>query len=836
MRVSYNWLQEYVDLKGVSPAELGDRMTLTGVAVEHLDVLGQGIEKVVTGKLTEIVRHPNADKLLICTVNIGAPEGAAGTGTTAESGTGTDSGTAAGTETILQIVTGAPNVKVGQVVPVALVGAKLPIGLAIKKSKLRGVESFGMLCSAEELAIEKKLLSAEQQEGILILPPDTPVGVDIRTVLGLDDTVLELELTPNRADCLSMVGVAREVAAVLDSSFRGPDVSAPPAKGSLPKKAKVTIEAPELCGRYVAKLVKNVRIAPSPVWMQKRLRAAGVRPINNVVDVTNYIMMEMGQPLHAFDYETLTGGEIIVRRARAGEELVSLDGQTRKLDEEMLVIADAAKPVAIAGVMGGLETEVTGKTTQILIEAAYFNGTSIRRTSRKLGLRSESSHRFEKGINPGGCLEAAERAARLLAEVAGGEPVKGLIDITKMEIKEQVLTLSLKRLEKYMGAPIPGDRAAAILRGLQFKVEEQPVGGKPAKLLVTVPTARQDITLEEDLIEEVIRIYGYDKVPTTLPIEATTQGRKTLRQTLEEKVKDVMVGSGLTEVINLSFINSQLLDAAGITEPGLREAVVIQNPLSEEQGLLRTTLLPGILEVLKRNASRRVKDAAVYELGRAFWPTGEGRLPEEPLILAIGTMGVSTQNWTGAAQPYDFYFVKGVLETLLNSLGVKNFGFEREAGNPTFHPGRTAVLMLDEVPAGVVGQIHPDAAENFGLPEETCLCELNLEKTLAQADLAKAYRTLPRFPGVDRDLAIVVNEEVPVAQVSRLITQAGGELLESVHLFDVFRGKQIEAGKKSLALSLHYQALDRTLTDEEVNALQAKVAETLGRQVGAILR
>ncbi len=590
--------------------------------------------------------------------------------------------------------------------------------------------------------------------------------------------------------------------------------------------------------------------------MQRRLQAAGVRPINNVVDITNYVMLELGQPLHAFDYQTLTGPEIIVRQARPGEVMTSLDGQTRNLTPEMLVIADAKRPVAIAGVMGGLETEVTEQTKHILLESAYFQGMSIRRTSRRLGLRSESSMRFEKGIDLGGCLRAADRAAQLLAELAGGQVVNGAIDQQTAEIKEPVITLSFARLDKYMGAPVPREKAAAILKGLQFQVE-----ARGEELVVTVPTARPDITLEEDLIEEVIRIYGYDKVPTSLPVQATTQGSKTLKQSLEDLIKDTIVSSGLTEVINLSFSNQQLLDAIKVSpESSLRQAVVVQNPLSEEQAILRTTLLPGILEVLKRNLSRRVKDAAIFEVGRVFIPKDQPAgnetdnkdsnqavnkannvattelLPIEPLMLVAAGMGNSNVSWAQSKVPYDFYFLKGVLELLLAKLGIQDYRFVRETANPSLHPGRAAVLLIGEVEAGLIGQVYPDVAENFELPHETCVFLVNLDQLMAAAELQKRYQSLPKFPGVERDLAIVVQEDVTVDQLRSVIRANGGELLQEVTLFDVFRGKQIAEGYKSIALSLRYQALDRTLVDEEVNAVQEQIAQALAQETGAALR
>lgn len=806
MRVSYKWLQEYVDIP-VSPEELAERLTFSGVAVENIEYLGKDIEKVVTAKVEKIERHPNADKLVVCSVNCGQAEN-------------------------LQIVTGAPNVAEGQIVALALVGAKLPGGIKIGKSKLRGVESAGMVCSAQELGLDPKGFPPDQQEGIIVLPEGTPLGEDIKKVLGLDDVILELELTPNRADCLSMVGVAREVSAVLGTDFRPPRISVPETSEKIDGLVKVVIEAPELCNRYIGRLVRNIKVGPSPEWMQQRLRAAGVRPISNIVDVTNYVMMELGQPLHAFDFDKIQEQIIIVRRAGEGEKIVTLDNQERALNSDMLVIADGCVPVAVAGVMGGLDSEITENTVNVLLESACFNGPSVRRTSRALGLRSEASLRFEKGVDPNGCLRAIDRAAQLIAEMGAGEIVAGVVDNYPCPVKNLQITLRPARLNRVMGTDIPTETMVDILNRLQLPVE-----AKDEVLLVTVPTFRGDIAREVDLMEEVVRLYGYNRIPTELPLGRSTQGKKTFEQGMQDKVRSILTGFGLNEIITYSFINPKAFDMLNLpAESELRNTVVVQNPISEEQGVMRTTLLHGMLEVVARNLARKNKDLALFEMGNIFIPVAGEKLPREELTLGAVVTGNRPENWNQKAEPMDFFYLKGILETLLEELGVKETSFVPFPGHPALHPGRTAQVLLAGRPVGFIGEVHPEVMENYRLSGRAYVMELALEEIIAVSVKTKMYRSLPKYPGVERDMAVVVKEEVLAADLLAEIRQQGGPLLKNVRLFDVYQGEQIQKGYKSLAYAFLFQSSDRTLTDEEVNDLYEKIQNALQTKFGAQLR
>lgn len=808
MRVSYKWLLDYVDVP-VPPAELAECLTAAGLAVEGYEEPGAEIKEVYTGKILKIETHPNADKLVVCQVDVGGP----------------------GT---LQIVTGATNVKEGDIVPVAVEGARLAGGLKIKKTKLRGVESRGMLCSGEELGLDPDSMPAEQARGIMILPPDTPVGKDAKPYVGLDDVVLELELTPNRGDCLSMAGVAREVAAIFNRQLRLPRPEIKPGPGSIEGKVKVDIEDPDLCRRYVAKLFNNVKIFPSPLWMQKRLRAAGVRPINNVVDVTNYVMLEMGQPLHAFDYHKLKDGHIIVRRARQGEIIKTLDGEERLLSSEMLVIADPGGAVAVAGVMGGYDSEVTAETTTVLLESANFDPDSVRRTSKALGLRSESSQRFEKGVDLSGCLAAAERAAQLLQEMGACEVAAGEVDNYPRPAVERTIKLRPARVTRVLGAEIPAAECREILFRLQFTVREDNGSGD---LLVKVPTFRPDITLEVDLIEEIARIYGYNRIPGTLPQGRSTRGARTHQQSLLVKIRQVLTGCGLYEIVTYAFHGREMFDRVGV--PGdspLRQAVALENPMSEDQAVMRTLMLPGVLDTLQRNYNRRNHSAAFYVLGRVFRPVAGQQLPEEKEKLAAAVMGKTRRSWNNPPRDMDFFFAKGIVETLFRLLGITSYSFEPWACPYGYHPGRTARIMVGRDEIGVLGEIHPLVLENFELPERVAAFELDVELLLQHTTGVGEYRPLPRYPGVERDLAVVVPETVPVRDVLRTISKAGGSLLVDVQLFDVYKGKQVREGCQSLAFSLQFQAQDRTLTDEEINTLIEKITSRLAREVGAELR
>ncbi len=804
MRVSYKWLKEYVDIP-VSPEELAERMTMAGVAVENIEYPGLNLDKIVTGRIKTISPHPNADKLVVCMIDIGSDT--------------------------LQVVTGAPNVRQDQIILLALVGATLPGG-RITKAKLRGVDSFGMLCSARELGLDPTNFPPDQQEGILEFPADTPLGLDAKELLGLDDAVLELDLTPNRADCLSMVGVAREVSAVLETKLKLPEIKIRETDELIDGQVSVSIINPELCGRYVGRLIRNVKIGPSPRWMQQRLQAAGIRPISNIVDVTNYVLMELGQPLHAFDYDKLKNHAIIVRKAGTGERMYSLDGVERELHPDMLIIADAGGPVAIAGVMGGLDTEITEKTTSVLVESAYFNPASIHRTSKALDLQSESSMRFAKGIDTNGCLLAANRACQLIQEMGAGETVKGAADNFPVPKENPVIRLRPDRVTLITGAEVPKNRIKEIMERLGFKVKKE---GRD--FLVEIPTRRGDISVEIDLIEEVARLFGYNNIPTTLPEGTGTEGRRTAAQAITDKVIDVMTDCGLTEIITLSFINPRALDLLNQpADSSLRKAVTIQNPLSEEQRILRTTMLCGMLDIMSRNTARKNRDLAFFEVGRIFAPVDGEPLPKETLFLVAGVMGKTETGWQTQGVDMNFYYLKGVLETLLDSLNITNYRIIPETGNPAFHPGRTAKIDLAGKEIGVIGEVHPNVTENYHLNEKVFAMQINLEKVIDSAGGVKKFSPLPKYPAIERDIAIVVPREVLSAEVNRVITENAGTLLESINLFDIYQGEQIKEGYKSMAFALRFRSPDRTLTDEEVNNIHEQIQQALRINLRAELR
>lgn len=807
MRVSFKWLKELVDIS-VSPEQLADKMTLSGVAVENIEYMGEGIDKVVTGRLEKIAKHPDADKLVICQVNVGTAE-------------------------TIQIVTGASNVKEGQVVPVAVVGATLP-GMKMKKAKLRGVESSGMLCSGKELGLDEKNLADESKNGILILSADTPLGMDIKEVLALDDVILELELTPNRADCLSMVGVAREVAAVLGTKLHLPELKVSAGIEQIAGQVTIKIDDPDLCNRYVGRMVKNIKIAPSPQWMQQRLQAAGVRPINNIVDVTNYVMMELGQPLHAFDFSQIAQNTILVRRAKAGEHIITLDDADRELTAEMLVITDPDKAVAVAGVMGGQNSEITATTKTILIESAHFNGASIRRTSKALGLRSEASSRFEKGINKDACQLVADRAVQLIQEMGAGEIVAGYAESYPVPYEKTVVKLRPARVEQVLGLAVPKQTISQILDNLRFNYKTDP---KEKAFIVDIPSARSDITMEVDLIEEVARLNGYDKIPTTLPAGATTQGQLSAEQKFANVVKDALTNCGLFEVVSMSFTNPRVLDLIKAPEnSSLREVVTVQNPLSEEQRILRTTLVPALLDIISRNVARKNLNVGIFETGMVFHPLKEEQLPLEKPVIAMAITGQTAGNWQHKAGKVDFYYMKGIVEILLDQMGINDYRFVPESNEPSFHPGATARIEVDGLPVGILGEIHPDVQENYDLPDRVYLCQLDASMLQQKSNFIKKYSSLPKYPAIERDMAFVAKAEVSAAEITDIISKAGGRLLKEVRLFDVYQGKQIEAGYKSVAFSLLYQAEDRTLTDEEVNKLHDKIEKELAEKVGAELR
>lgn len=794
MLVSLSWLKEFVDIDEDAKT-IAEGLTMSGSKVEGIKSYGKEISNVVVGQIVSLEKHPNADKLWVGIVDIGSEK--------------------------LQIVTGAENIKVGDYIPVALHGATLPGGVKIKRSKLRGVESEGMMCSAEELGLDESLLPEYQRNGIFILPP-LPLGMDINEALQLKDDVLEFEITPNRPDCLSVVGIARETAATFRKSFRMPEIRVTEVEE--PNPARVTIETPDLCYRYVARVVKNVKIGPSPIWMQVRLLKAGIRPINNVVDVTNYVMLELGQPLHAFDLDKVKNKHIIVRRARDGEKLVTLDGKERILDSSMLVIADEEKAIGLAGVMGGENTEITDSTVNILIESANFKGSNIRHTSKKLGLRSEASARFEKGLDPEITVLACERAAQLMEKYCGGEVLKGIVDEYPKPMERTVLTVRPDRINKFLGTNLATSEMIEILRSLEFEVVE-----KGEELEIKVPHFRKDVTMEADIAEEIARLYGYNNIEDSLMKNAqTTLGSLTKEQQLEEKAREVLLACGLNEIVTMSFMGERDLDRINVPKDSvLRKAVKIINPLGEEQSLMRTTLLPFMLNVAYTNYSRKVGEFRAFEISRVFLPKELPlkELPEEVKTISLGMYG----------KEVDFYTIKGVIEELLEVMGIVDVEYVR-AEEPSYHPGRSAKILFKEEVLGVFGEVHPDVLENYDLPVRVYAGELNLDKIIKFANVDKKYTPLPKYPAVERDIAVVVDKDLFVAEVEKVIKEAGRGFVEKTALFDVYKGPNIPEGKKSVAFSIWYRSYEKTLTDEEVNEVHARIVKALEEKLGAKLR
>lgn len=814
MNVSYRWLSEYIDLSGFEPHKLAEMMTRGGIEIDSVPSRNAGVSGVVVGYVKTREKHPDADKLSVVTV---------------DAGTGED----------LQIVCGAPNIAAGQKVPVALVGAKLP-GIAIKRAKLRGVESQGMICSARELGINDKLLPKELQEGILVLPAETDIGRDILDVLALDDHVLELDLTPNRSDCLSMLGVAYEVSALTGRPLRLPqpdkDLYATADKTS--DHISVKISAEELCSLFTARYIKGVKIGPAPLWIQNRLIAAGVRPINNIVDITNYVMLEYGQPLHAYDAGKIAGGRLNVRLAQPGEVLVTLDDQERKLEPHMLVIADAEKALGLAGVMGGADSEVTPDTTDIVLEAAKFDGGNVRRTSRQLGLRSEASARFEKEVDPSRVREALDRAAGLIAKYAQGLVTEGIAEASTATFEPAVVLLTMDRVNGMLGTSLSALEIETILSRLQFAYASAGNGSWD----VTVPTRRGDMTRDVDLIEEVARLYGYDEIPTTLIEGASTAGSLTKSQAIRRELRATLTNAGLQEAICYSVTSAARTSVFPALSGDDVKPIALAMPMSEERSVLRTALLPSLMEAAAYNLSRKNNDLALFEIASVYH-TDEAtltRLPQEKPRAALLLSGNRrSASWNRAAEAVDFYDAKGLLETAFRRLGIEGRVSYAAAQPAGFHPGRTAAIKLhtergDET-IGYVGQLHPDTQREFDLPD-TYVAEFSLAPVYEYADKHIEYKALPRYPAMERDIAVVVDRGVEGGALTAAIAALAGELLESVRVFDVYTGDRVAADKKSVALALVYRHAERTLTDEEVTAAHGNVLAKLEQSFGAELR
>lgn len=819
MLVPLRWLSDYVDIH-LDIEELADRLTMSGTKVETITTVGDRLRHVVAGKIVSVDPHSKADRLRVVRVDLG-PHQAPRT-----------------------LVTAAENVSEGDLVPVVLAGGALADGTEIGEADFSGIKSEGMLCSARELGI------SADGSGILHLPDDINPGDDVVAALGLADTVVEFEITPNRPDCLCMVGIAREVAATTGETLRMPETSLKESGDRADQLVRVSIDAHDLCLRYGARVLQKVQISQSPIWMQVRLSAAGVRPINNVVDVTNYVMLELNQPLHAFDYDRMSEHEIIVRRACPGEKIVTLDGAERELDPEMLVIADPGSALAVAGVMGGLHTEIEEDTSNVLLESANFARQSIWRTSRVLKLRSEASSRFEKGLDPETVPLALDRAGHLLEAIGAGIAGSGIVDVYPSVAAPGIITTNAARISKRLGVGVSADDVADSLTRLGFSVS---VGDGKSKgeleadsLVVEVPTFRGDVEEEIDLVEEVARMWGYDKIPMTVPSGAHAGGY-TYEQKRAMQARTLLAGAGASEALTVPFMSPGDFDMLRIAQGDpWRDAIRISNPMVEEQSYLRTTMMPSMLAAIRTNINRGNKGVCLFELGKVYFPSdklkdgrkfGRGEHPAvERMVLACGMAGAyMSRIWHTRERSYDFYDARGMLEALFEGMDVCGIDYVQTV-RPSFHPGRTAAVALGGRELGVVGEIHPDVAASYGITERAYMFELDFSELLLAVGEAKSYEPLPRHPAVERDVAMILPLTVPVARVAELIRETGGELVRSVVLFDVYEGSPVPEDKRSVAFSITYRAHDRTLTDEEVNSVNNAVRQALEDKLGATLR
>ncbi|MFJ5768356.1 phenylalanine--tRNA ligase subunit beta [Psychrobacillus sp. NPDC093180] len=802
MLVSTKWLAEYVNTQGLDPKDLGEKITRSGIEVDAVIDRSQGMTNVVVGYVKECVKHPEADKLNICQVDVG--------------------------EETTQIICGAPNVAEGQKVIVARPGAVLPGGIKIKKAKLRGEESNGMICSLQELGIEGRLVPKAYAEGIYVLPETANPGESALPLLGLDDIILELGLTPNRSDALSMLGVAYEVGAILSEDMKYPEATYTESSEKASDYLNLRVDAIEENPMYVAKVVKNVQIKESPLWLQHRLMAAGVRPHNNVVDITNYVLMEYGQPLHAFDYDRLETKELVIRLANEGEKIVTLDDQERTLKSNNLVITNGKEPVAIAGVMGGANSEVHDGTTTVVIESAYFAGGSVRQTSKDQNLRSDASARFEKGVDPNRVILAAERAASLLAELAGGEVLAGSVVVDELDKAPVEVVVSPDFINNRLGMKISLEDMTSILTRLKF--DHQAANGY---LYINAPTRRQDIKIPEDIVEEIARMYGYDEIPMTLPVEESKPGGLTSYQAKRRQVRAYLEGAGLYQAITYSLTSKEMSQKFALETAPVTELLM---PMSEERSTLRQSLIPHLLDAVSYNTARQADTVALYEVGSVFLGETESGLPHEQEHLAAVIAGKWVDHsWQGEKKAVDFFVLKGIVEGLMELLGhSKELTFERAVVDG-LHPGRTASIKLAGEEIGLIGQLHPSEQKVRDL-KDTYVMELNLAQVLNKEVETLYYAPVSKFPSITRDIALVVDSEKAAGELQAIIQLSGGRLLKAVHLFDLYEGEKMEPGKKSVAFSLTYFDPERTLTDEEVVNAHNKVLKALAEQAGAELR
>ena len=810
MQVSIKWLKDYIDFTE-TPEQLADKLTMAGIPVENVVDPGEGLEKVVTGRIEKLEPHQNSDHLQICTMNVGLAEN-------------------------IIIVTGAQNVAEGQVVPVAMVGAHLPNGMKISKGKLRGVASNGMLCSAQELKLDLEKLPEEQKTGIFILPSDTPVGIPAKDVLGLNDVVLEFELTANRADCFSVFGLVREIAAITGNKPHFPEIKVNEDDNTkLNDIFSVEIADPDLCSRFSTRMLKNVKIGPSPEWMQQRLEGAGIRSINNVVDVTNFVMIELGHPMHAYDYDKITGKKLIARRAIEGEKLHTLDDTSRKAKGEMLVIADSEKAAGLAGIMGGFETEITDTTTTVVLESADFYGPCIRRTARACGLSSEASGRFERGVDSETTIKALDRAAQLLQEMGACTVCEGIVDVYPNPKQANYVTFTPEQINNHLGTNIAKDVMLNIITSVGFDVTKD----ENDEITVKVPSWRNDVTCMADISEEIARLHGFDKIKSTLPNGVSMQGTQSAKQTFIDKVKTSLSSQGLYETISFALTNEETFNKLNIPQDSpLRKAVPIMNPLSDEYPLVRTTLLSSIFDNLACNLARKNDDVALFEVGSVFFPKAlpVTELPDEVVKIAGAITGRrNAQGWNQTNDMVDFYDAKGIIEELLANLRVTRYTVE--AGTHyAMHPGKTALFKKGRDVIATVGEVHPAVLSAYGITKPVYIFELDATTVMKYMAKDLKYKALPKYPATSRDLAMLVDVDVNAADIEKAMTKAAGQNLTQITLFDVYAGKQVEEGKKSLAFSLTFQSNDKTLTDAEIDPAIEKIVAKLQKDFNANLR
>ena len=799
--VSREWLRDYVEVT-LSSEELAHRLTMVGLEVEAVHRSNAFLARVVTVRLESVRPHPRADRLHLCQAFDGRSR--------------------------FQIVCGAPNAREGMIVPLALPGANLASGLTIQEAEIRGQLSQGMLCSQKELGL------GEDASGIWVLPDETPVGVSIREALGIDDEVLDIAVTPNRSDCLSILGIAREVAAICQSPLCYPATVAEQKGPGVTSLGSVTVEDAEGCPRYAARIVQKVKVGSSPAWLRARLEAVGLRSINNLVDITNYILMEMGQPLHAFDFDRLKEHRIVVRRAEADERFTTLDGVERTLFDDTLLICDGRGPVAIAGIMGGLDSEITPETTQVLIESAYFEPRGIRRSSKKLALRTESSFRFERGIDPEGVIRALDRAAQLMQELGGGEIAEGRIDVYPKPIQTSRLILNVNRTNRFLALDLKPAEIAEALHRIELPVEVLDVD----RLQVSVPSFRPDITREVDLTEEVARLIGYDRIPVTYPIAALEAEPADLHLRLRQEVKEVLQGAGFYEVLNYSFISHESLSKLGFEQddPKMNPLRVL-NPLSEEQGVMRTSLTPSLLQTASQNFDHGNEDLRVFELSKVFLPKAGEPLPVESHHLAGLMAGKwSPQTLYGELGEIDYADLKGVVEEILELFHLQGVTFLEERVPPYLDPLHAASILCDKELVGALGKLHPRTEEAFALKKSVYLFEIDFEKVYRLRGRRSLYRSLPKFPSVLRDMALMVSESIPVQKVVDFIGQLQEPMLEQVEIFDIYRNPELSEEKKSIGYRLVYRSSERSLTDAEVNALHSRLVQQVLNHFDATLR